>query len=230
MKCSVASTRSLLVDSLRVAAVALTFACNAGFSTSAAAGLIFEVTTNSGETGSSSNSLDVLLANTGTTDASIAGFSFEITAAGTDVTFINVTTSTISDAYFFAGNSLYGPDITFGLSTDGHTISANDNYKIPNADVTLAAGQTLGLGHVNFALSSSAPVSPISITFTDAPTTGVNDSAGHPENFVLPVDAHIVVSPGPTSVPEPSTIVSLGIGMIGLIVAMKARRKVSLAA
>ena len=227
MKCSDVTNRSFLTRPLRVAAVAIALAWSAGFSPSAKADLIFGVTTISGEAGSSSNSLDVTLTNTGATDAYIAGFSFEITAAGTDVTFLNVTTSTTSVGYIFtpSANSSFGPDITLAVSPDGHTISANDNYAIANSDVTLAHGHTIGLGHVNFSISSTAAVSPISIIFTDYPSTGVNDSAGNQATIVVPTDAHINVT-----VPEPTTLASFGVGAIGLIVAMKSRRKVSSAA
>ena len=44
------------------------------------------ITTNSFTPGSSTNSLDVTLTNTGASPTTIAGFSFEITAVNSDVT------------------------------------------------------------------------------------------------------------------------------------------------
>lgn len=190
-------------------------------SSSAHAGLIFGITTNVAHPGSSSNSLNVTLTNTGTTsadDALIAGFSFEITAASTDITFSGVSTSTNSAPYIFAGNSLYGPDNSLGIGTGGQSISAGDNYATANADITLAHGQTIGLGFVSFELSLTTPLNPISITFTAFPTTGVNDSAGFQYAFDLPGNAQIDVT---STVPEPSTLFTLGIGMFGLMVARK---------
>ena len=230
---SITKTSFQLFNAVHTIAVASAMAWIAMGSTSAQAGLIFGITTNVAHPGSSSNSLDVTLTNTGTTsadDALIAGFSFEITAASTDVTFNGVSTSTSSVTfngvststssvpYIFAGNSLYGPDINLGIGAGGQSISAGDNYAPTNADITLAHGQTIGLGFVSFELSPTTPLNPIHVSFTAHPTTGVNDSTGFQYAFVLPGNAQIDVT---SAVPEPSTLVTLGVGMLGLIVAKR---------
>ena len=59
--------------------------------TPARAQMIMGITTNSFIAGSSSNSLDVTLTNTGGSAVTIGGFSFEITAASSNVNFEDVT-------------------------------------------------------------------------------------------------------------------------------------------
>ena len=218
---TVAKIQVSLFNAFKSATIASAMVCIVMGTSSAHAGLIFGITTNVANPGSLSNSLDVTLTNTGTSsadDALIAGFSFEITAASTDVTFNGVSTSTSSVPYIFAGNSLYGPDINLGIGAGGQSISAGDNYAPTNADITLAHGQTIGLGFVSFELSPTTPLNPIHVSFTAHPTTGVNDSTGFQYAFVLPGNAQIDVT---SAVPEPSTLVTLGVGMLGLIVAKR---------
>jgi hypothetical protein len=148
------------------AALALALAWLAWGATPARAQMIMGITTNSFTPGSSTNSLDVTLTNTGTSPTAIAGFSFEITAASNNVTFKDVTVNTVSVANIFAGNSLFGPEIKLNVSNNGQTISGADNFATPYGGTTLAAHQTLGLGNVLFALSPSTPLAPINITFT----------------------------------------------------------------
>ena len=108
--------------------------------TSVHAQMIMGITTNSFVAGSSTNSLDVTLTNTSGSAVTIAGFSFEITAASSNVNFEDVTTSTVSVGYIFAGNSLFGPDISSGgmPGSYGQTISAADNFTTSNMGTTIA--------------------------------------------------------------------------------------------
>jgi hypothetical protein len=193
----------------RSAALALALAWFA-WATPARAELILGITTNSFTPGSATNSLDVTLTNTGNTDMTIAGFSFEITAASSDVTFSDVTVDTVSVFYIFGTNSSFAPDITLDSNND-QTISGADNFTTAKEGSVLAAGQTLGLGNVLFALSSSTPMTPIDITFTLFPFTGVNDQYG----AALPFDlaSNLDISPA-IVVPEPPMIVLLVSGLL----------------
>src|SRR5208337_5159536 len=141
--------------------------------------MIMGITTNSFTPGSSTNGLDVTLTNTGTSPTTIAGFSFEITAASNNVAFESVTDNTVSVANIFAGHSLFGPDITLKVSNNGRTISGADNFKTPDEGTPLAAHQILGLGNVLFALSPSTPLAPINISFTSYSTSSVSDSSAN---------------------------------------------------
>ena len=183
------------------------------------AGLLIGVVGGDAKPGTTSD-FGVTLTNTGTTSAAdvlIAGFAFEITAAGNDVTFI--ATDDSIHPYIFEGYSLFSPDITLAISPDGHTISAADNYATPLDGITLAHGQSVWLGRVSFSLSPSTPIGQIPLAFTPDPTTGVNDPDGIQYTVFLQTDAHIDV------IPEPATITSLGIGVVGAIVSLKRRRR-----
>lgn len=195
-------------------ALALALAWLAWGATPARAQMIMGITTNSFTPGSSTNSLDVTLTNTGASPTTIAGFSFEITAASNNVTFESVTDNTVSGAYIFAGNSSFGPNIELNaVSNSGQTISGADNFKTPSEGTTLAANQTLGLGNVQFALSPFTPLKPINITFTSYPTTSVSDSNANN----IPVSSGSAAHPPqigpPTSVPElpPTALVVTGL-------------------
>ena len=180
--------------------------------------MIMGITTNSFTPGSSTNSLDVTLTNTGTSPTTIAGFSFEITAASNNVTFESVTDNTVSVANIFAGHSLFGPDITLNVSNNGQTISGADNFATPHGGTTLAANQTLGLGNVLFALSPSTPLAPINISFTSYSTSGLSDSNAND------ISVGVVAQPqfGPTSVPElpPTALVVTGL-LLGVGVSLR---------
>ena len=164
--------------------------------------------------GSSSNSFDVTLTNNGMTGVDIAAFSFEITTSSGYASFSDVTINTQSAPYIFAGNSLFGPDIT--LVATGNTVSAEDNYATPDQGVTLGSGQTLDLGHVVFALASGAPAVPIPLTFVGFPATGVNAPDGTQYSVTF------------GTVPEPA---SLLLGLQGLLltcyIAFRAQRSAS---
>jgi|SRR5581483_4507800 len=102
--------------------------------------------------GSTGDSFDVMLTNTGSADVSLAVFTFEVATTSSDITFTDVTTAT-ADLYIFAGNSLIGPDI-LGATT-GQDLTAFDLYS-GVGDATVAAGATVGLGHVLFDVAAIA--------------------------------------------------------------------------
>ena len=165
-----------------------TFDDSSGVAAPVRAGLVFGIADMTAVPGSSSNSFDVTLTNTGTTGVEVSGFSFAITTTSGDVNFSDVNVDTQSAPFIFAGNSLVGPDIT--SSASGNTVSAADEYAIPNGSVTLAGGQTLDLGHVLFALAATAPPTPIPITFS--PSTNVEGAAA--PNLVEPTASNPVGS------------------------------------
>src|SRR5579884_513947 len=99
--------------------------------------------------GSTGDSFDVLLTNTGPSDVVLGAFTFEVATTSSDITFTDVTTATVADPYIFGADSLFAPDI-LGTTT-GQDITAFD---LDGAgDVTIGAGSTVGLGHVLFNVS-----------------------------------------------------------------------------
>jgi hypothetical protein len=197
------STRSI---SRAVVALSLAMAGINGAASPARAGLVLGIAADTATPGSSSNSFDVTLTNTGMNGLNIAGFSFELTTTSGDVTFSAVNVYTQSASYIFGANSEFGPDVT--LSASGGTVSASDNYIVPNEGATLASGQTLDLGHVLFALAQNAASTPIQLMFSDYPDTGVNAADGYQYmdvSFAAP-DA-LIIPVGATVVPEPASVV-----------------------
>ena len=223
--------RPRFVLSLQTMMAILAFVWLASVSSPAQAELVFGLIENKAVTGSSTNSFDVTVTNTGP-DVSIAGFSFEISAGSSDLTFTSVTDDTNQFTggvdYVFENHSLFGPDITLNVSNGGQTISASDNYDTPNTDRTLASGQTLGLGLVNFSLSSGASLNPITITFTTGPISNINNSSGSTYTPTLPSHSEIQPVTQGNTVPEPSTITSMAVGILGLFLIRKRPRSATL--
>ena len=194
--------------------LALALAWLAWGATPARAQLIMGITTNSFTPGSSNNSLDVSLTNTGNSDVAIGGFSFDIVANNSNVTFSDVTVNTLSVGYIFAGNSALGPDLTpTGQPGNyGQEISGGDTFAQQNGGITLHSGETLGLGNVMFALSMTNGSTPVGITFTAFPASGLNDPGGNDISSMLGFAPH-PPQIGPTSVPElpPAALVVTGL-------------------
>jgi hypothetical protein len=198
----------------------------AGVTAQAHAEVILGITTDSAVAGSSTNSLDVTLTNSGSSAVCIAGFSFELNAIGANagfLTFTDATVNTIAAPYIFAGNSfvqtyLLSDDITPNdVSGDyGQTIDASDLFTTPDLGASVAAGQTVSLGNVLFTLSSTAS-SPITLEFTSYPSTSIS-SAGTTSSD-LPFTTSGSMSIHPASVPElPSGILIATAAGLGAVV------------
>ncbi len=143
--------------------------------TSARAATIVEVEAVSAAPGSSGNSFDVVLENTGPSAVTVAGFSFGLTSSS-NVTFTDVTTATApTTPYIFNGHSEFGPDIV--LSAGAGAVSASDNYLPANAGFSVAANSTVGLGHVLFNVAPAAS-GVIAVNIQAFPDTGINDPNG----------------------------------------------------
>src|SRR5580700_7708340 len=61
--------------------------------------------------GSSANSLEILLMNTGPSAVSVGTFLFEISTANPDIGFTGTTTATTLAPYIFADDSEFGPNL-----------------------------------------------------------------------------------------------------------------------
>jgi hypothetical protein len=152
----------------------------------------------------SAGAFDVLLSNTGASAVKLDGFAFEVTVttpSGPAVTLTNATTATTASPYIFAGNSLFGPDITLATSNGGKTLDASDAYSVVNTDISLASGATVGLGHVIF--SAAGLTSTATVSFTGGfPTNSLGDHLSN--NIPITTFKTGTISPTSSSVPEPS--------------------------
>ena len=176
-------------------------------STPVAANLIVTVGNSSVNSPSLGNTIDVDLTNTGPA-VSLASFSFEITVTDPHITFTSATINTVA-TYAFAGNSLFGPTIS---SSTGQTLDASDVWSGAGGAV-IAAGATVGLGHVFFDISAGD--SPGIVTVTLSPiATILMDPAGL--NLVATLTNGSITVAGP-AVAEPATLALLGLGFAGLV-------------
>ncbi|MFI5458056.1 MAG: hypothetical protein ACHRXM_21680 [Isosphaerales bacterium] len=179
----------------------------------ARAGIIVSVQSVPANKGTSGNTLEVDVLNTGV-PVDIAGFSFEISvAAGSGVSFTGADTNTSTNLYIFAGNSLFGPNIYVpSVPPSPTTLDASD--LAASGSTTLGTNSTLGLGRVFFDVASSAPGGPVTVSLTDYPATGLVDPNGNP----IPIDTRnngTIMIMGGGGVPEPSALVSATLGLLG---------------
>ena len=171
--------------------------------------------------GSTNDTLNVTLTNTGTSAVTVGGFAFEITA-GDGVTFTSVDTST-TPAYIFAGHSAFGPDISNQPPNLPGTIAGGRGQlrHRPAGHQPGVAGATVGLGDVHFNVSSSA-TGPISISLAGFPMTNISDAAGHDITPSVGTTFSAGRSRSPRPVPEPS---SLAMTAIALALGLAHRRR-----
>jgi hypothetical protein len=172
------------------------------------AGIIVSVESVSANTGTTGNTLEVDVQNTGA-PVDIASFSFEISvAAGSGVSFTGADISTAANVYIFAGNSAQGPNID---TLTGTTLDASDNAA--SGSTTLGTNSTLALGRVFFDVSSSAPVGPVIVSLTPFPSTSLSD----PNLNNIPIDtlsSGTITISGTSVVPEPPALVSATVGLM----------------
>lgn len=168
--------------------------------------------------GSTGNSFDVLLTNTGPATATIGGFSFGITAADAVINFTEANVSTTVDTYIFSGgDSLFGPTIS---TLTGQTLEASDFSA--SSGTAFGAGDTFGVGHILFDVASGATPGPIAVTFEEFPITSLSDADGNDVAFTTVGGAITITSPN--TVPEPSTEVFLAGAFAALAIARGRRR------
>lgn len=153
--------------------------------------------------GSSGNSFDVLLTNTGSSGVALGVFTFEVATTSSDITFTDVTTATAANPYIFGADSLFSPDI-LGATT-GQDITAFD---LDGAgDVTIAAASTVGLGHVLFNVSGGASSGTVDLQLVSTGTS-LSTSGAAPVTIQTLTPA-VIQTTASTTVPEPS-----GLGLL----------------
>ena len=159
---------------------------------------------------SSSNTLEIDLTNTGPASLSLGGFSFEIEVTDPHITFTSATTAT-GAAYVFAGNSLFGP--TINTSAPGQTLDASDLWG-GSGGATVAAGATVGLGHVLFDVSAGDSSGLVTVMLSPFPATSLADSGGNNIGVNTLTNGSITIAGSP--VPEPSALTLAFLGLTAL--------------
>jgi hypothetical protein len=188
------------------------------------ADLVISVQSVTATAGTTGDSLDITLNNTGPNAVTVGGFSFEVTAATSVINFTAATTGTSTAPYIFDGNSLFGPTIS---TSTGQTLDASDSFSIINSGTTVGSGATLGLGHLLFNVASGAPTGPVAVTLTSFPATSLSSPAGGNLTINSLVNGTITVNGSSNSVvPEPSTLISAALGIsISAWISWRSRRR-----
>jgi hypothetical protein len=193
------------------------------FSPPARADFVFSlqpaITASAGSTG---NTFDVLLTNTGSSPVTVGGFSWGIMTTDTDIIFTDADTSTTTAAYIFAGDSF--DDInSFPLSTStfpGQEVIASDLSNSGSGD-SVAGGATVGVGRVMFDIANGATTGQFPVTFESGPA-GLTDTGFNNLAFTT-TDGTITIT-GTTTVPEPSQSGVLICVLAGLAILLQRRR------
>ena len=175
--------------------------------------------------GSTGDTFDVTLTNTGPTSISVAGFSFGLSVGTSDLSFTGVSTATTTALYVFDGQSLFGPDISVQPpNLPGQELEAEDIFAGPLAGSTIGPGGTEGLGHVTFNLSAATPPGAIQISFIGADDS-LSDPNGEPIDFSTGSGAVMVT--GGVSIPEPATFGFVGMALAGILVCTGGRMRLT---
>jgi hypothetical protein len=185
------------------------------------ADLIVSAGSKTANAGSTGNSFDVTLTNTGPSSVTIGGFNFELKVTNTAITFTSATTGT-SSPYIFDGLGLFGPTIGTGSA---QTIDASDVYSVIGSGATLGSGVTVGLGHVIFSVAPGAASAVVPVVFTAFPSTSLSDVAGR-NVAINTLSSGTITIVGSAVVPEPSPLVLTGFsGLLALVVTKLRRRR-----
>lgn len=169
------------------------------------------VTVSPGQTGAG---LNVVVKNNGVSAVDLGGFAFQVTVASTKITFTDITTATTPN-YIFAGQSTFGPNI--GISNNDQDWSASDIFATGGSGISLAPGETLGLGYLIFDVAADASGT-YDIVIEPFPGTSLSDFGGDDVPIASIVNGLVTVA-----VPEPSSVLLGGCGMICLVAARKMR-------
>ena len=164
--------------------------------------------------GSTGNTIEVDLINTGLSPIDVAAFEFQIgvdPTSGIDLTGAESSTFAL---YIFAGSSV-DDSIPAPLNlTTGSSLLASDSTSLFATGVTVSAGQTVGLGLVTFDVSPAAALGPVDVLFsTDPAFTDLSSPSGDS----IPIDSFMngSIEVGDVA-PEPSTAAMLLAALMGL--------------
>jgi len=204
----------------RVIAVALA-AIVGGAVPCSAGGLVIEAP-NLTATSGSSGSFDLLLMNTNLTggtsyDVSSDQFVLLLSAPpGITFTGVSIATDPLAAPYIFVSSGTTqpgGPPLSTDTFPNTTFTGADAEFASPYYR-TVNPGQTFGLAHVSYAVSSSTPSGTIAIL--PSPTSLLTDLAGTPISFGITSGSIAVgtVVPEPWALTQASTAVLIGLGLV----------------
>ncbi len=180
-------------------------------STPVGASLIITVGNVFSNSPSSNNTVDIELTNTGPASLSLGAFSFEIVVTDPHITFTSASTATVAP-YVFAGNSLFGPIIS--TSAPGQILDGSDLWS-GGGGATIAAGATVGLGHVFFDISAGDSSGSITVMLSPFSATSLSDPLGGNISVDTLTNGSITIAGAP--VPEPSAPTLALVGLAALV-------------
>ena len=169
----------------------------------------------------SSGAFDIVLQNTGGASVSIGGFSFGISTTNAGILFTGATIFTVP-TYIFAGDSINGPGPLVFTTSSGMSLIASDNPLLATS-FPVAAGATVGLGHVSYSISAGAASGPFAITLTPA-ATSLSSAAGANIPITTLTNGSLTV----TATPEPASMGMFGMFVLASGLIAKRRRQRSL--
>ena len=204
---------------------AATLVLSAGTSRAAVVLTLQSVTATAGSTG---NTLDVTLLNTGPA-ITIGSFSFEINIASANIPFTDATTATVLAPYIFnigGSHSAFGPSIATNTPlAPGAPLDASDNYSPFGSGQVVASGGTVGLGHVVFNVAPATAPGPYTVSFnTDPAFTSLSNASGNATFPITTFTPGVITVIGATAVPEPSPLVLAGVALLAGLGYRRVRR------
>lgn len=199
---------------------------SAGTSRAAVVLTLQSVTATAGSTG---NTLDVTLLNTGPASITVGSFSFEITIASANIQFTDATTATVLASYIFnigGSHSAFGPSIATNTPlAPGAPLDASDNYSPFGSGQVVASGGTVGLGHVVFNVAPATAPGPYTVSFnTDPAFTSLSNASGNATFPITTFTPGVITVIGATAVPEPSPLVLAGVALLAGLGYRRVRR------
>jgi hypothetical protein len=169
--------------------------------------------------GSTGDTLDVTMTNTDPfAITNLYSFDFGLSGPGTfNLIFTGASTTTLA-TYIFSGNSQFAPDIARSMLPN-QAVFVGDNVLLLIGG-SIGAGATVGLAHITFNLSPTAPPGPIPLTvFKDLDSLLRLDDSPVPFSVV---NGTVTVT---SATPEPATSVLVGVALAGLLGAIRHFRR-----
>lgn len=189
----------------------------------AQAAIILGLTSVNANINSTGNVFELTLTNSGPSAVTVGGFNFGVSVSNTHLTLQDAKVTTVSAPYIFLGGDSFVIDVlgsdSLLLSTTGQSIFGNDFRVTPFSGTSVVSGATFGLAKILFDVDSTALPGPVNATISLlAAETSLSDENG----ASIAIDTYInsiitLQGNGPEPIPEPSTYLTLGAGLLTLL-------------